>query len=59
MWYLLSAYAVISDTQNWVYGGFAAVGSWPGAYAFMTFLRVGPGGIDHPSLSPVERSLET
>ena len=59
VWYLLSSYAVISYTQNWAYVGFAAVGSWLGAYASMTFLRVGPGGIDHPSLSPVERSLET
>src|ERR1700742_4417452 len=30
--YLLSAFAVISYTKNWVYVGFAAVGSWIGAY---------------------------
>jgi len=39
IWYLLSAFAVISYTKNWVYVGFAALGSWIGAYASMTFLR--------------------
>jgi len=39
VWYLLSAFAVISYTQNWVYVCFAAAGSWIGAYASMTFLR--------------------
>jgi hypothetical protein len=39
IWYLLSSFAVISYTQNWVYVGFAAAGSWLGAYASMTFLR--------------------
>ena len=39
VWYLLSAFAVISYTRNWVYVGFAAVGSWLGAYASMTWLR--------------------
>lgn len=39
MWYLLSAFAVISYTRNWVYVGFAAVGSWIGAYVSMTWLR--------------------
>jgi hypothetical protein len=42
VWYLLSSFAVISYTQNWVYVGFAAVGSWLGAYASMTFLRARP-----------------
>jgi hypothetical protein len=42
IWYLLSAFAVISYTQNWVYVGFAAAGSWLGAYASMTFLRARP-----------------
>ena len=32
VWYLLSSYAVISYTENWVYVAFAAVGSWLGAY---------------------------
>ena len=32
IWYMLSSFAVISYTENWVYVGFAAVGSWIGAY---------------------------
>jgi hypothetical protein len=45
VWYLLSAFAVISYTKNWVYVGFAAAGSWIGAYLSMTLLRrpAGPG----------------
>ena len=39
VWYLLSAFAVISYTKNWVYVGFAAAGSWIGAYISMTLLR--------------------
>jgi hypothetical protein len=42
VWYLLSAFAVISYTRNWVYVGFAAAGSWVGAYASLTLL----GGAD-------------
>jgi hypothetical protein len=39
IWYLLSAFAVISYTQNAVYVLFAATGSWLGAYASVTWLR--------------------
>jgi hypothetical protein len=39
LWYLLSAFAVISYTRNWVYVCFAALGSWIGAYISMTVLR--------------------
>lgn len=39
VWYLLSAFAVISYTKNWVYVVFAAIGSWVGAYLSMTLLR--------------------
>jgi hypothetical protein len=39
VWYLLSAFAVISYTKNWVYVVFAATGSWVGAYISMTLLR--------------------
>jgi hypothetical protein len=39
LWYLLSAFAVISYTKNWVYVAFAASGSWIGAYISMTLLR--------------------
>jgi hypothetical protein len=39
VWYLLSAFAVISYTKNWAYVGFAAAGSWVGAFLSMTVLR--------------------
>jgi hypothetical protein len=39
VWYLLSAFAVISYTKNWMYVTFAALGSWIGAYLSMTLLR--------------------
>jgi hypothetical protein len=39
IWYLLSAFAVISYTRNWVYVCFAALGSWIGAYISMSFLK--------------------
>src|SRR5262249_45024724 len=45
IWSLLSSFAVISYTNNWVYVAFAAVGSWIGAYVTMTFLHGPPG---HP-----------
>ena len=41
LWYLLSAFAVISYTQNAVYVLFAAAGSWLGAFASVTWLRRG------------------
>jgi hypothetical protein len=37
--------AVISYTNNWMYLAFAALGSWLGAYASMTFLHRAPS---HP-----------
>jgi hypothetical protein len=45
IWYLLSSFAVITYTSNWVYVVFAAIGSWLGAYASMTFLHKPPS---HP-----------
>ncbi len=45
IWYLLSSFAVISYTNNWVYVLFAAIGSWIGAYASMTYLHGPPS---HP-----------
>jgi uncharacterized membrane protein YhaH (DUF805 family) len=39
IWYLLSAFAVISYTKHWIYVCFAALGSWIGAYLSMTFLN--------------------
>jgi hypothetical protein len=38
VWYLLSAFAVISYTKNWTYVLFAAAGSWVGAFVSMTVL---------------------
>jgi hypothetical protein len=47
LWYLLSSFAVISYTNNWVYAVFAAAGSWLGAFATITFLHRTP-----PPLGP-------
>ena len=44
VWYMLSAFAVISYTENWIYVAFAAIGSWVGAYASITYLHRPPGG---------------
>ncbi|WGJ14054.1 hypothetical protein QEV83_15535 [Methylocapsa sp. D3K7] len=38
IWYLLSAFAVISYTENALYVLFAALGSWLGAFASVTWL---------------------
>jgi uncharacterized membrane protein YhaH (DUF805 family) len=38
-WYLLSAFAVVSYTQNWRYVLFAAAGSWIGAFVTVSALR--------------------
>jgi hypothetical protein len=49
IWYLLSAFAVISYTRHWVYVLFAALGSWIGAYLSMTFLgRAGKASAPTP-----------
>ena len=42
LWYLLSSFAVISYTNNWVYVCFAALGSWIGAFLSLTFLHTVP-----------------
>jgi hypothetical protein len=41
--YLLSAFAVISYTHNWIYVVFAAAGSWIGGYLSVTLLQRTPG----------------
>jgi hypothetical protein len=38
LWYLLSAFAVISYTGNPIYVAFAAAGSWLGAFGAVTWL---------------------
>jgi len=49
IWYLLSAFAVISYTRNPFYTLFAAAGSWVGAFCAVTWLnRSDP----QPSLTP-------
>jgi uncharacterized membrane protein YfcA len=42
LWYLLSAFAVISYTHHWVYVIFAAAGSWLGAFLSITLMRKRP-----------------
>jgi hypothetical protein len=39
IWYLLSSFAVIHYTENWLYVAFAAAGSWIGAFASLSFVR--------------------
>ncbi len=39
VWYMLSSFAVISYTNNWIYVCFAALGSWIGAFGSITFLH--------------------
>ena len=43
VWYMLSSFAVISYTENWVYVVFAAAGSWVSAFLWLTLLHR-PGG---------------
>jgi hypothetical protein len=38
IWYLLSAFAVISYTEHAIYVAFAAIGSWVGAFASVSWL---------------------
>ena len=44
LWYVLSSYAVISYTENWIYVAFAAAGSWIGAFLTITFFHRPTGG---------------
>jgi len=39
LWYLISSFAVISYTRDWTYVLFAALGSWIGAFASVSFLH--------------------
>lgn len=52
IWYLLSAFAVISYTENAAYVLFAGAGSWLGAFASVSWLGRGsastPMGPSHP-----------
>jgi len=48
IWYLLSSFAVISYTNNWIYVLFAAGGSWIGAYISITLLHRSPAHAPPP-----------
>jgi uncharacterized membrane protein YhaH (DUF805 family) len=52
VWYLLSAFAVISYTNNWIYVLFAALGSWIGAYLTLTFVHRTPEPPSPPGAAP-------
>ncbi|HXW73020.1 MAG TPA: hypothetical protein VEK34_16620 [Methylocella sp.] len=52
IWYLLSAFAVISYTENALYVLFAAAGSWLGAFSSVTFIRRGAEPRQHGPLGP-------
>jgi hypothetical protein len=52
IWYMLSSFAVISYTQNWVYVAFAAIGSWVGAYLTLTFVHRTPEPPSPPGAAP-------
>jgi uncharacterized membrane protein YhaH (DUF805 family) len=52
IWYLLSAFAVISYTEQAVYVVFAALGSWIGAFVSITWL------VRIPCQPPAGRSPE-
>lgn len=54
VWYLLSAFAVISYTQNAWYVLFAAAGSWLGAFGAITWL--GHDGDGPAAASMLERA---
>jgi hypothetical protein len=45
--YLLSAFAVISYTSNPIYVAFAALGSWLGAFASVTFMHRRESAVRH------------
>lgn len=52
LWYLLSAFAVISYTSNSVYVLFAALGSWLGAFCAVAWLRRRSAATTSPPLKP-------
>ena len=52
IWYMLSSFAVISYTQNWVYVAFAIVGSWIGAYVTLRYFAAEPSNPPGPLKPP-------
>lgn len=54
LWYMLSAFAVISYTTDSIYVVFAALGSWLGAFGAVTWLkRKDPDVRPHAALKPL------
>ena len=47
-WYMLSSFAVISYTSNWIYVCFAVIGSWIGAYLTLRFFHRQPSNPPAP-----------
>jgi hypothetical protein len=52
IWYLLSAFAVISYTENAIYVLFAGAGSWVGAFASVSWLGRGSASVAMGPKSP-------
>jgi uncharacterized membrane protein YhaH (DUF805 family) len=50
IWYVLSAFAVISYTHNAAYVLFAAMGSWIGAFCAVTWLKYDSAEVRKPIL---------
>ena len=48
VWYMLSSFAVISYTNNWLYVLFAVIGSWIGAYITLKYFAHEPGNPPGP-----------
>ena len=55
IWYMLSSFAVISYTNNWLYVVFAVIGSWIGAYLTIRFAHREPGQPQSPLPPAAER----
>lgn len=54
LWYLLSAFAVISYTSNTAYVLFAALGSWLGAFGAVSWLRRKDPAATNPGPPPLK-----
>jgi hypothetical protein len=57
VWYMLSSFAVISYTSNYVYVAFAAIGSWLGAYLTLTFVHRAPEPPAPPGSAPGDGTM--
>jgi hypothetical protein len=57
--YMLSAFAVISFTNNWTYVVFAALGAWIGTYATMKYLRWRSAHVAQPGSATAAHTNDT